>query len=446
VAQTNSDYEWWEPLYQLPPRSILVPMKPMGLDSPYVESLSSYYLRLAYLHQLSPRGLAKYVILPALKISNLERLDFYAPHFNGAGKIPDLWTQQLQRFTGLKNLNQLTFSSLNLLLPKMSLFTPKKRWCPACHDESSDVSEMYDRLLWCIGAVSACPKHGINLVEKCACDPESRLPLINVKRLPGICMLCGGRLSSESAFEIQKAEEREIQRAQMVAEFIRDRRLVENIKIGINLRIMRFIRGIITNHTNGNASEFAKMVFLHKSQVSEWLQELHTPAFPQIVSIAQACGCSIADVYLGKYQHIEKVSPLYHSNRKPFSVPKKRKAAFKNVTEFQLNIFLVKEKPISLTQVAKTLNVSEKFLQLHFKDISLKIVDNYRKNRKTVAETRLSERCKEYRKTAETLFANGINPTRRRMIKELDIKMLIRHRKVFNEIVNEVTQAASKPT
>jgi transcriptional regulator with XRE-family HTH domain len=297
-----------------------------------------------------------------------------------------------------------------------------------------------------VGVISACPKHGINLVEKCVCGPESKLPLISAKRLPGICMLCGGKLSSETTRELQKAEEREIQRSQMVAEFIRDRRLVENIAIGSNHKIIEFIRGIINNHTNGKASEFAKMLFLYKSQVSDWLKELHTPVFQQIVSIAQACGCSIADVYLGKYQHIEKVSPLYHSNRKPISVPKKRKTAFKNVTEFQLNSFLGNKKPISLTQVAKKLNVSKKFLRRHFKDISLKIVDNYQKKRKTAAETRLSEKCREYRKTAETLFANGINPTRRRMVKELDVKMLIRHRKVFTAIVNEVKQAASKPT
>jgi hypothetical protein len=444
VAQTNSDYEWWEPLYQLPPRSVLAPMKPMGLDSPYVESLSSYYLRLAHLHQLSPRGLANHLIVAENHNCNAQVL--FRPYFNGVGKMPEMWTMKLERLTGLKCLNQLTFSFLKFLLPKRHLCAAKKKWCPVCHDESIGFSEMYERLLWNVGTVTACPKHGIKLVENCVCGHEARLKPVQIIQLPGICMYCGCRLSSESTLDLKKAEENEIQRAKLVSDFIGNRKLVENLNHGIQFGFKDFLMSIINTHTNGNASEFGRILLISKSKISGWLKGTHMPSFPQVVNIAQACDCSIADVYRGEYQHIQKVSSIDHGNLRVISIARKAKTSWKKVTESRLNSFLKQESSFSLTQVAAELNVSIKFLRIHFNSISIKISSKYLANRKKEAEMRFIERCHAYRKTVETLLESGIPPTRRRIEKELKGKIqIVKDRKVLRNILDQAIQAASNP-
>ena len=446
MAQTNSDYEWWEPLYQLPPRSVLVPMKPMGLDSPYVESLLSYYLRLAHLHQLSPRGLANHLILTVAENPKCNNRVLSKRNFNGVGKMPELWTMQLERLTGLKCLNQLTFSFLKFLIPNYNLCAAKKKWCPVCHDESVGFSEMYERLLWNVGTVTACPKHGIKLVENCVCGQEGRLKPVQNIRLPGICMYCGCRLSSESALDLKKAEEHEIRRAKLVSDFIGNRKLVENLNHGIQFGFKGFLMSIINTHTNGNASEFGRILLIRKSKISGWLKGSHMPSFPQVVNIAQACDCSIADVYRGEYQHIQKVSPIDHGNLRVISLAGKAKKSWKNVTESRLNSFLKQESSLSLTQVAAELNVSIKYLRRHFNATSIKISSKYLAKRKKEAEMRFIERCHAYRKTVETLLERGIPPTRRRIEKELKVKIqIVKDRKVLRNILDQAIQAASNP-
>ena len=56
------------------------------------------------------------------------------------------------------------------------------------------------------------------------------------------------------------------------------------------------------------------------------------------------------------------------------------------------------------------------------------------------------ERCHAYRKTVETLLERGIPPTRRRIEKELKVKIqIVKDRKVLRNILDQAIQAASNP-
>jgi AraC-like DNA-binding protein len=293
-------------------------------------------------------------------------------------------------------------------------------------------------------AVSACPKHGIKLVEKCGCRFEQKQNIVNIKRVPGVCSFCGNKLSINASIDIENAEKHEVYRAQLVAEFLVDRKLVVDTKRRTEFGFAVFLRNLINTHTNGNASKFGKMLLISKSKLSEWLKGAYFPVFPQVVDIAQACNCSIADIYFSNHQNIQKISPLYHSYRRIISSSNRSEKLWRNVTESRLKSFLINEDPISLKQAATELNVSTKYLKKHFGDISTKIVNNYHEKLIKDAELRLIERCKEYRKTAETLFKRGIKPTCRKVMKEFKINMpIIKERKLCQSIINEVIQAAS---
>ena len=49
-----------DPSELLPPRSVLTTLQPLGLGTPYRESLSSFFQRLADQHSLSPKVLVQH--------------------------------------------------------------------------------------------------------------------------------------------------------------------------------------------------------------------------------------------------------------------------------------------------------------------------------------------------------------------------------------------------
>jgi len=172
MNKLSYEYEWWspDPRYQLPPRSTLARLKPIGLDTAYVEDLTSYFFRLADIHSFSPKSLAKNIIWRETRKNPTSGSGYgytvwNKPSFNGIGKVPFTWTKLMTYFTKADNLDQLTFSSLNSFLPSKRLMSRKKRWCPLCYDEYNISHQLYSQLIWDVETISTCPKHGIKLVK-----------------------------------------------------------------------------------------------------------------------------------------------------------------------------------------------------------------------------------------------------------------------------------------
>ncbi len=65
-------YEEWDvTIPPLPPRSRLYRLEPIGIGTPYVESLTSYIVRLAEEHHISLKLLVVQEVLPFLDKENL---------------------------------------------------------------------------------------------------------------------------------------------------------------------------------------------------------------------------------------------------------------------------------------------------------------------------------------------------------------------------------------
>jgi hypothetical protein len=67
-STSNASYEEWKvELPSMPPRSTLYPLKPIGVGTSLVESLTSYITRLAEAHCLFPGILMGKVIAPLVQ-------------------------------------------------------------------------------------------------------------------------------------------------------------------------------------------------------------------------------------------------------------------------------------------------------------------------------------------------------------------------------------------
>src|SRR5258708_2036374 len=89
----------------IPSRSRLYHLEPIGIGTPFVESLTSYIVRLAHAHCVEPRILVIHEILPYLKKlgwpgSKKPRL----LAINGIGSLASHWVRAVEELTLRRNL------------------------------------------------------------------------------------------------------------------------------------------------------------------------------------------------------------------------------------------------------------------------------------------------------------------------------------------------------
>lgn len=165
----------------LPKRSIYHHLQPVGINTPVVESLTSYISRLADTHSVSIGALYEYVIIPALNKPYLTSPPHLGPasslvgsfrnqikSINGVGKIAWEWSQLLMKMTLRNDLDYLTFLPWAGALSQLKLLRKIQAWCPACYDEMlNGDGVVYQQLIWSLELVQFCVHHRVRLVDQC---------------------------------------------------------------------------------------------------------------------------------------------------------------------------------------------------------------------------------------------------------------------------------------
>lgn len=403
------------PYARVPPRSVLASLKPMGIGTPYRESLSSYYLALAHLHHVSPRILAREMIIPQREDGRERQGDdaftsWKLSSFNGIGSVPETWAKRLGDLTGRIELVDLTLVPLRPYTHRQRLMTAEKKWCPLCLAEAEKEGRAYGQLLWEIAAVQACPKHGINLISRCSCNKSGAQPTSNRVHLSGICEFCGQSLAQNYEGFIESAAEDEVIRSRLVAELLDH---MERLKGGVP-GISEFLKGAIRHFTDGNEALFGKMLGIKKNTVHGWIHDGFVPTFPQIVEIALACRCSIVDVMSGLHIAFREIELAYAQakTQKPFRT--KDTGTFnRDKVKNQMEALLSAAPPISVATAAKKIGVDRRTLYTGCSDIVHKISRRFREYRSAEKARKFAVRCDIYRQSAVRLMRGGIMPTPR---------------------------------
>lgn len=177
----------WETL-GLPPRSHFYPLKPIGLGTVWVESLTSYIARLAQEHTTLPTTLVNKEIVPCLGTTRLQAASLRL--LNGAYPYSLAFVKVLEQLTANENLRSLTMLRwINVVDPKRIVHATR-RWCASCYDEWRGSRQVvYDPLLWNLRVTTHCPRHKTPLSAACGqCGKTS--PTLTQKSRPGHCPRC----------------------------------------------------------------------------------------------------------------------------------------------------------------------------------------------------------------------------------------------------------------
>lgn len=185
----------------IPSRSRLYHLKPIGIGTPMVESLTSYVTRLAQAHHVTPKSLVSYEILPfqgkdVTTLRHYYRLNRFwltgASSINSVGSTAREWVETLENLTLRSNLRFLTMLPWSEVLALNRLIRGRKAWCPNCYEEWRCAGHViYEPLLWFLQGVSVCNVHHCLLSTECPFeDCKSQEPLLMQISRPGYCSQC----------------------------------------------------------------------------------------------------------------------------------------------------------------------------------------------------------------------------------------------------------------
>lgn len=439
-----------DPEAKMPPRSALASLRPMGLGTPYRESLSSYYLQLAHMHHFSPKSLARGLIVPRIKVGS-ERGTEDSFHlwklslFNGIGVVPETWSKHLNDLTGRTDLMDLTLVPLRPYTHRQRLMRSDKRWCPLCLSEAAQEGRAYGQLLWEIAAVEACPKHGIKLVGQCSCGGLSPTSRQYFKYLSGYCNSCGRSLSQKFDELITTASEDEVKRSRLVAELLGDMVRIKEQTSSAKSCISTFFRDAAFRFAGGNAALLGRMLGVRKNTLHGWLHGRFVPTFPELVEITVLCGCSIADVIF------EKLTTSNNSVLTERTVPQRRSFR-KNIakldrelTRRNLEELATEDPPISVSTAAQRIGVDRRTLFSHFGGIAQKMTGRVQELKAYEKTVRFEKKCNLYHQSAVRLIEQGIRPTQRSIALNFNGISIVgsKERKACDRICREVIQLSN---
>jgi hypothetical protein len=201
--------EWDMSMPTISSRSRLYRLEPIGIGTPYVESLTSYVARLAGKHHVSPKILVMKEIYPALneevttpqQYSRLDDFWMGSHSINGNNLVAKQWVEVLQTLTSCNGLKFLTMLILGETIAPNKLFRSKKAWCCWCYDEQQRQSQaVYEPLLWGLDGIGICPRHQQPLVDRCP-HCQAMTPFLTHSSRPGYCSHCARWLGNGSALQ-----------------------------------------------------------------------------------------------------------------------------------------------------------------------------------------------------------------------------------------------------
>jgi hypothetical protein len=193
----------------IPPRSRLYHLEPIGVGTPYTESLSSYLCRLAQEHCVTSQKLVMGEIAPQMmgqdyelaltkkNVSTLFSNSDAKPAINGMRTKTQSLVQALEELTQRKDLNFLSLLAWKGVINERGLFRHYRAWCPQCNEQwRRENKVIYEPLMWSFREVDFCLHHNCLLIDECP-HCSSHLPVIANSLQLGFCSRCKGWLGSK---------------------------------------------------------------------------------------------------------------------------------------------------------------------------------------------------------------------------------------------------------
>lgn len=424
---------WNLALLVYPPHSRLYALEPLGMGTPFAESLTSYVSRLAEAHSVSLRTLAIQELLPLRKQGYLfnplgnSLAAFWieaARALNGTGLLAQDWAQALQHLTLRTDLRSLTLLPWAAVLTQQRLLRITRAWCPDCLvDWQTAGYPIYEPLLWNVTAVSICFRHQRALVEACPHpDCGATLPVLASRFRPGYCSKCSGWLGVSTEQSDPSWTVDQWQWHVWVAEAIGEL-ISHNVDRGIAPHLGN-VPGLIAAARKqaaiGSTQNLAERLQLSRRTVNAWRSGKQVPQLESQLRLCYCCGISLYELFTSQSGALDlskiRIGPLPAI---PNPTKKRRRPTRLDTIHIRqdLETILAQKEtpPSSLRTVAKHLNHSPRELREHFPELCRAISNRRKDYFMSRREQRLRQWEKEVQQAILEIHSQGSYPSSNRV-------------------------------
>lgn len=348
------------------PRSVLHALNPKGRNTEHIESLTSYFCRLAVTHSTSVTALAK-VVTETMQSQLQADFDWRDRNLSGIGTSAIQWSSALSAMTGVERLDRLTLSSWNqVLAPRGMMSSSTGKWCPHCLDEDrQDGKTPYFRLAWDVKLVKACERHGTQLVCVCPDCGQTGVRHKAAYVIPGWCTQCGAFLGSSQ--HPLAASPEAIWIATQVGKLLAAQ---TRAKTPPELRAMQqTLTTLVIRMDQGNSAAFGSRVGVAKSTVHCWTHGKTALTLETALRIAAATGLSLDKLLTADLDGWVRPTDVCQLDLNLELGSRQRAAPDRNIDWDQVRARLLRFSreplPISLAEAARSLEIDASYLYLH---------------------------------------------------------------------------------
>ncbi len=370
------------------PRSTLHALTPLGVGTAEVESLTSYFCRLAHSHGMTARNLGAWILT---HFDQPVPADFKWSQRSFSSLSPETeeWAARLAELTGVGALDRLTLVPWRQLLPTQGLAPSSDRWCTCClAEDRAAENPPHLRLAWDLAPVTACAHHEVQLVSACPHCQRTNVRNRAATVVPGYCTSCGGFLGNA---QTTPAAPEALWVARQVGQMLAGNPAVAPDGVGALLEV------VIEKMASGRVGTFAKKLGVSKSGVWHWVRKGGLPNIQAWLAISLHGGIGLDRLFAGDTEDwvlpvepVQVVIPQLSSPRKGI----KARALDWDAIRAQLREFLQAAQPISLGQACARVGVDYRHLYLRANVEARAIADRYMRfmaSRRADREARLKE-------------------------------------------------------
>jgi transcriptional regulator with XRE-family HTH domain len=428
-------YDEWDlsPVH-IPVRSTLFSLKPIGVGTPWVESLTSYIARLADAHCVFPGVLMEKIIVPlAFGFSPLKGTQAL---FKGDGDKSNLLNatgiraqravQELEKLTLRKDLHDLTLLTWTEVLYIRGLIRLTRAWCPLCYEEWRISGQLiYDPLLWALLPVTVCVSHHVYLSQFCPYeDCHRQLPGLSWRSMPGYCSYCHrwlGHSQDMMQSPTLSLDDETLAWQEWATQSLGSLLVLAPTVVNVPTKnqAITVLRRCVQQLSGGNAREFGQLIGVSRLMVTHWLREDKIPEIEALLRISY-----VADVPLGKLVLSSPETLQIRLKDAPIQKPHKKRQ------QKPLDIEHIRQKledvlanneypPPSLFEVSRRLGHTLRTLYKCHQTASLEIKNRYKTYLQTQRAERVQRQREEIRQIAVDLRAENIALTRKHIVQHL---------------------------
>lgn len=350
------------------PRSTLHALGPIGIGTTEVESLVSYYCRLAASHSVTTLALAR-TIAGHIGLDVIPTFDWHHRQISGIRESALTWSSALSALTSVQSLDGLTYLPWRDVVSQNGLSIVKRgQFCPHCFaEDAASGGTPYFRLSWESSEVSVCMTHKTPLLQHCPGCGKDNVRHAAAHVVPGWCTHCGEFLGRPPEFTPPAPiDPPALWRARQIGELLASQSTLASSPD--RSALIAAITEIIACMDNGQSAVFARRIGVAKSAVHHWLKENGTPTLEVSLKIAAHSGLSLSQLLRGDVAGWQP-PPIEQQLTLKLLLPKQAPAVTPRTLDWakiesQLIEFLNLPTPISVLEAARRLEVEARQLYL----------------------------------------------------------------------------------